>query len=183
LSDILVALLLLEPLTYLFARPCSVEVTLLRVQPIPAGATPLGSENLNLFTGAQLVVERHQAAVDSGTAAAVPNLGMDEIGKVHRCCPLGQVHDLAFGSKHVNALWEDVALQGFDKLAGILDFLAPIGGLPQPGNLGFQVEVALDLLLITPVCGNAIFRHPVHFPRTDLYLQRTAFWPNHGRVQ
>ena len=78
------AIELVEPGAHLVARTAAGEEAVGRHQPVATRLAGLGGQDLDAVAAAQLVVERHDAAVDLGAAAAMPDLGVHVVGEVER---------------------------------------------------------------------------------------------------
>ena len=70
------------------------------------GGLGLGSHDLDLVTIGELGPQRHDAAIDLGADATVPEIGMDGIGEIDGGRILGQLVERALGGKN-----EDLVLE------------------------------------------------------------------------
>src|SRR5690606_1676268 len=73
---------LVEPGAYFLARARAGEEAVRLHQPVPARLPGLGREDLHAVAAAQLVAERHDAAVDLGTTATMTDFGMHAVREV-----------------------------------------------------------------------------------------------------
>ncbi len=80
----------------------------------------------------QPVAQRHHPSVDFCANAAVPDLGVDGVGKINRRSFARKHHDLALGSKCVNLFGIKIDLQRRKKFVGIGNVALPFNHLPQP---------------------------------------------------
>ena len=139
-------------------------------------------DDLNNIATAQLVAERHHAAVHLGASAGVSYFGVNGVGKINGRGVAGQHHDFALGSKGVNLFRIKVDLERGKKLAGIGNFLLPLHHLPQPGKALFVLG-RNGTVFVLPVGGNAFFRHFMHLLGADLDFAGDAVFRDHGGVQ
>ena len=94
-----------------------------------------GGEDLDDVAGLQLVVQRHDLAVDARADAAVADLGVDLVGEVQRRRAGGERLDLALGREDEDLLVEEVDLQRLHELGGVAQVLLPVHHLAQPLEL------------------------------------------------
>ena len=98
----------LEPLLDLVARAGGLD----HGEPVARrAALALGGQHLDDVAGLQLVVQRHDLAVDLRADAAVADLGVDLVGEVQRRRARGERLDLALGREDEDLLLEQVDLQ------------------------------------------------------------------------
>jgi hypothetical protein len=149
-----------------------------------SGGLGLGGENLDGVTVGQLALQRDQTAVDSGTDASVPDLGMHGVGEVHRGTALRKADHVTLRSEDENLLRTEFEAQGLQELAGLLVLPLPVQQLAEPQHLVVALgrRAALGLLVL-PVRGNAELRRTVHVTGTDLQLDRLAMGADDGGVQ
>src|SRR3546814_2302617 len=88
----------------LLARTRAGEESVGRHQPVATRFGHLAGEDLDPVAALQLVVERHDPAVDLGAAAAMTHVGMHVIGEVQRRGAARQVDDLPARGQHVDAV-------------------------------------------------------------------------------
>ncbi|KPZ18253.1 Uncharacterized protein ALO56_05246 [Pseudomonas viridiflava] len=184
-GDVLVARLQLEPVNDLRPRPRRGDVTQVRVQPVAARRAVLAGDDLDLLTGLQAVVERHDPAVDLRTTAVVADLGVDPIGEVQRRRALGQVNGVTIRREDVDPVRFDIDPQLIGQPADVAQFFVPFQHLTQPGDFLFvMVGAGFDVrALVAPVRADAQLGFFVHRMRTDLDFQHLAFRPDDRSVQ
>eukprot|EP00659_Diplonema_papillatum_P013330 gene13329-biopygen13375 len=166
-------------------RPGRGDVAQVRVQPVAARRTVLAGDDLDLFTGLQAVVERHDAPVDLGATAVVADLGVHPVRKIQRCGALGQVDRVAVGGEDVDPVRFDIYPQLVGQTADVAQLFVPLQHLAQPGDFLFVlVRPGLDVgALVAPVSAYAQLRLFVHRVGADLYFQYLALGADHCRVQ
>src|SRR3954471_23012072 len=150
------ARLLLEPLLDLVARAGRLDDG----QPVARrAALALGGQDLDDVARLQLVVQRHDLAVDARADAAVAELGVDLVGEVERRRPGGERLDLALRGEDEDLLVEEVDLQVLHELLGVLELLLPVEHRAQPLELALTLRGGLAArpraLLVDPVGGDA----------------------------
>ena len=179
-ADVLVAVLLLEPLPDLLAGvrgPDDRE---------PVARRPvlgLRRHDLDDVAVLQAIVERHQPVVDLGADRPVTDVGVDPIGEVERRGTRRQVLDVALRREDEHLVLEDVELDAFDELGRVADLALPVHQLAQPGQLGVVVALGLGALLVAPVRRDPDLADGVHRVGPDLDLERLAVERDHGRVE
>ena len=135
----------------------------------------------------QLVVQRHDLAVDLRADAAVADLGVDLVGEVQRRRPGGQRLDLALGREDEDLLVEEVDLEVLHELLRVGELLLPVEHRAQPLQLRLALRdlhaAAAGVGLVEPVRGDAELGQLVHLARADLDLQRQPLGTDHRRVQ
>ena len=105
---------------------------------------------------------------------------MNRVGEVNRCRARRQAHDLALGCEDEDLVVEHVDLERVDIVVGLGVLLV----FKKPSDpLKFLFRALADVLLVFPVCRDAVFRRLVHFPRADLPLKRNALRADDGRVE
>jgi hypothetical protein len=104
----------------------------------------------------QPVIERDQPVVHLRADRAMPDVGVDAIGKVERRGARRQVLDVAFRREHEDLVLEDVELDPLDELGrvGLADVALPLHELAQPGELRVVLAVGLGAFLVAPVRGD-----------------------------
>ena len=146
----------------------------------------LDGEHLDDVAGPQLVVQRHDLAVDLGADAAVADVGVDLVGEVQRRRAGGQRLDLALGGEHEDLVLEQVDLEVLHELLGSERSCCQSSidrshcSFSSPEALAGTPRLAL---LVHPVRGDAELRHVVHLAGADLDLQRPSLGPDDRRVQ
>ncbi len=182
---ILLARLLLEPVLHLGPGPGRVQVAEVGVEPVAARAALLARNDLDLLTGLQHVVQRHNTPIDLGAPAAVTNFGMHAVGKVQRRSALGHIQNVTVGGKQVDTVGLKVDPQLLGQTADITHFLMPLKYLTQPGNLVFVgIGVAVQVrALVAPVRTDTQFSLFVHALGTDLHLEHLALGADYRGVQ
>ena len=166
-----------EPLADLVAGPGRGH----DLQPVPRrpGGRRLRGEDLDRVGRVELRLERDQPAVDPGPDAAVPDLGVDDVGEVDRRRAGRQRDDLALGREDVDLVLLEVELERLEELDRVVGLAVDVGDPLQPGHVGGGVL----LLLVAPVRRDAVLGPVVHRRGADLHLDRVAVQPDHRRVQ
>ena len=110
---------------------------------------------------------------------------MHPVGKVHGRGTLGQIHHMAFGSKHIDPVGADIPGQVIGQARQVAKLLLPFQHLAQPVDLGLIAggTVAGIRALVEPVGTYTQFRLLVHLVGPDLYLHDLAFRPDDRCVQ
>ena len=93
-------------------------------------ALALGGEDLDDVARLQLVVQRHDLAVDLGADAAVADVGVDLVGEVQRRGAGGERLDLALGREDEDLVLDELAAQRVGELRRVLDVLLPVEQRP-----------------------------------------------------
>ena len=151
-------------------------------QPVARGAALLlRGQHLDDVAGAQLVVQRHDVAVDLGADAAVADVGVDGVGEVERGRAGGEVLHFALRGEDEDLVLEEVDLQRLEELGRVLLALG-LDQLAQPGHL-LPLRVVAAALFVGDVGGDPVLGELVHLLGADLDLQRLALGPDHRRVQ
>ena len=180
LGDVLLAPLLLEPDANLLRGSRRLD----EAQPVAARSMrSLRGEDLEDVTVLELVVERHHAAVGLGADAAMPNLGVDPVGKIDGRRARRQGQHVPFRGEDEHLVAKDVDLDGVYELLGVEHFLLPVHQLAQPGEALVHLAVVLAALFVGPVGRHAPLRRPVHLLGANLDLHRLAAVADHGGVQ
>ena len=110
-SEVRVVVDTLEPGAHLLQRAMRGEISVLRRQPVAARLQRLAGEDLDAIAADRLEVQRHDASVDLGAAAAMADIGVHVIGEIEHRGAARQVHDAALRRQQVNAVFEDVGLE------------------------------------------------------------------------
>src|SRR5690606_25495210 len=160
-------------------------------QPVAPGFARLRGHDLDAVATLQPVVQGHDAAVDLGPAAAVPDFGMHVVGEIQRRRAARQVDHFALGRERIDAVLDEFAVE-FPEQARIA-FGAGIEQAPHPFDLAVERRIAGGRaagaaryaagLLVAPVRGYAEFGLGVHLEGADLHFERLALGADHGRVQ
>ena len=145
------------------------------VEPGRVGLGVGGGDDFHAVAVFELGAQRHQFVVDLDGDAAVADIGVHGVGKIHRGGAARQRHDLALGGEDVDLVGEQVdleVLQELDRVAALrLDLqqaLQPLVGLL------LQVVDAGVAALVQPVRGDAGLGDLVHVLGADLHLDRRA---------
>ncbi|RMN46324.1 hypothetical protein ALQ59_05621 [Pseudomonas syringae pv. apii] len=146
------------------------------VQPCRVRTCAGGADNLDRGAALQRLGQWRQSTVDATGNAAVADIGMHCIGKIHCRGAFGQLHDPALGRENVDLVREQVDLDALDELQGVaralLHFQHALDPLPGAG------VSALGLLVITgfvqPVRSDAVIGHLFHFACANLDFDRYA---------
>ena len=101
----------------------------------------LGRDDLDDVAVLEPVVERHEAVVDLGPDAAVPDVGVDPVREVERRRAGRQVLDLALRGEDEDLVLEDVELDALHELGRVRDLALPVHELAEPGQLGVVLTV------------------------------------------
>jgi hypothetical protein len=145
----------------------------------------LGKNDLDTLSGGQWRVQRHQRAINLGTAAAVAEIGVHTVREIDRRRAARQIDDPALRGQDVDRLVKGRLLVLPDPVRGVGHFITPGQQLAQPGDL-FVVAVfgpGLAALLVAPVRSNTQFRVAMHLASTDLHFERAPIGAVHGRMQ
>jgi hypothetical protein len=86
----------------------------------------LVGQDLDAVAGRQLVVERHDLAVDQRPAAAVADARMHAVREVDRRRPERQVEHVAAGREYIDLILEDIGLERLDDVTRVGDLLLPV---------------------------------------------------------
>ena len=116
-GDVLLAILLPEPLADLRARPAGLDEVQVRVEPVAAGTAALGRQDLHLVAALQAVSRLTSLPCTLAPAAAVADLGVDAVGEVDRRRAGGQVDHLALRGEDVDPVLEQVLFGGGQEVA------------------------------------------------------------------
>ncbi|RMS15574.1 hypothetical protein ALP72_05645 [Pseudomonas coronafaciens pv. coronafaciens] len=183
--DVLITSLQLEPVNDLGPRSGSGDVAQVGVQPVAARCAVFAGNNLDLLTGLQAVVERHDPPVDLRAPTVMADLGVNPIGKVQRRRPLGQVDGVPVRREDIDPVRFDIDPQLVCQATDITQLFMPLEHLTQPGNLLFVViGPGFDVgALVAPVRADAQLGFFVHGVGADLHLQHLAFRADDRGVQ
>ena len=145
----------------------------------------LAGDDLDLLTGLQAVVERHDAPVDLRATAVVTDFGVHAVGEVQRCRALRQVDGVTVRGEDVDPIRLDIDPQLFSQAADVAQFFMPLEDLTQPGDFLFVVIGAgFDVgALVLPVRAHAQLGFFVHGVSADLHFQHLALGADHRGVQ
>ena len=158
-------------------------------QPVPARRRVhrLGGEDLD---GVAVVQSIDSSATSlpltRAPMRAVPHLGVDGVGEVHRGGALRQRDHFAARGEDVDLGGAQVEPQRLEELGRVGGLPLPVDQLPQPGHVadvGVPPRPSDGLFLVLPVRRDAVLRPPVHAPGADLQLDRLALRADHGGVQ
>ena len=138
-----VARLGLEPLADLVAGAGGLDER----QPVARrAALALGGEDLDDVARVELVVQRHDLAVDLGAHAAVADVGVDLVREVERRGAGGERLDLALGREDVDLVLHQLAAQVLGELARVVLVGLPVEQRLEPLELDVgPVEPLLPL--------------------------------------
>ena len=178
-------MLRVEPGAHFGAGARAGDVVQLGVEPVARGAAFLGGGDFHRLAVFQRGVERHHHAIHARAPAAVAQLGVQGVGKVHGRGAAGQVNQARVRRENVDA----VVKQGL-RCRGVRKVMLPGQQLAQHGNLGVigaggaHARVAFHArFLVGPVRGHAVFGVLVHGARADLHFPGLAVRVAHHRVQ
>ena len=156
---------------------------MLRRQPVAARLQRLAGQDLDAVAAGRLEIQRHDAAVDLGAAAAVADIGVHVVGEIEHGRAARQVHDLALRRQQIDAIFEHVGLEAGEQRGVVLVLVLGFEQLAHPGDLALEALVAAAAFLVAPVRCDAAFGVRVHLVRADLHLERLALRPDHRGVQ
>ena len=181
LDDVLVAALLLEPRAYLRAS----VISLYLFEPFTVGTLVgvLCRDYLAYLTRLQLVVERHNLAVDLRAYCLVTYLRVYAVGEVDDGRAHGQVDRHTLGGHDYDVLGSKVGLDYADYLLDVVGGLLCLYDLTHPRETALHLVLAAYALLVLPVGGDTVFRGLVHIPRAYLHLEGDALLTEYGGVQ
>jgi hypothetical protein len=108
----------------------------------------------------------------------VAYLGVNRVGKIQRCGPLGEFLYLSLGSEDVHLIRIKIHAHVLEEFSGIVQVLLPFHHLAQPiddfGILGFR-----DLpFFVGPVGRDSFFRDKIHLVSAYLDFYPCAFRPD-----
>ena len=138
--DVFVAVAALVPLANALAcRWCGDEI-----QPVQAGVSGLGGNDLNEVAVLQWCGERAEPIVDAHALAVVPHLAVNAVGKVHGGGPLAQADHIAIGGEHKHLVIKEVFFDRAQIVVVVLApfFFLPINQLPEPVEAGHLIAVS-----------------------------------------
>ncbi|CCJ89655.1 hypothetical protein BN132_1583 [Cronobacter turicensis 564] len=113
----------------------------------------------------------------------MPDIAVDVVGEIERRGACGQVDDIAFRGKHVDAVVKDLTAQLVEHLAGIRHLFLPGDEFTQPGDTVFMAvaHAACRALFVLPVRRHAELRLFMHLFGADLDFNGfTAGAKHHG---
>ena len=171
--DVRRALLLLEPAADLLAGVAGHDVAEVGVEPVAGrAARRLAGQDLDHVAVLELIVQRHEAAVDPRADAAVADVGVDAVGEVDGRRVDGQVFHFALRRVDEDLVLEEIGLDELDEVVGGGHVALPFEELSQPGHALLEAIVALAAFLVAPVRGDAVLGEAVHLVGADLHFQR-----------
>ena len=141
----------------------------------------LGGDDLDDIAVLQAVVKLHQPAVHLRADHVVADGRVDVVGKVDGRRAAGEVNDVALRREHKHLVGEHVHLQRVDEILGVRALLI----FEQAAHplVVLLIARALSVLLVLPMCRDAVFGDLVHLLRADLYLEGDAALADDGGVQ
>ena len=157
----------------LAARPAGLDVG----QPDRIRAGLGRGNNLDQIAIAQFGAQRRQILVDAGRRTVMADVGVHGVGEIDHRRPARQGHDLAFGREDIDLVGEEVDLDVFEELGGIVA-LHFEQGLQPLVRLDLEVGAALLDVLVQPVRRDALLGDVVHVAGTDLHFDRRAVGPD-----
>ena len=90
-------------------------------------------DNLDDVTRFQPILERHESVVDLCADAAMPDIGVDQIGEVEWRRAGGQLLHIALRSEHVDLILEDIESDPLKEFRCVRHVTLPLQELAQPG--------------------------------------------------
>ena len=154
------------------------------LEPVAAGALAvLLGDDLDEIARIQLVIQRHDAAIDLRADALIADRAVNAIGKVNRRRAAGQIDNLSLGREDEDFVAEQIHLERGDEFLAVTHVVLPIQNLAQPIELIIQTVRRLLALFIAPVGRDAVFRNAVHLMGTDLHLKGHAVFADDRRMQ
>ena len=129
-------------------------------------------------------------AVDLHPDGRVADVGVHSVGEIERHGAARQADQLAFGREDEHLVEEHFELGVLDQVLGVAAVFEHLHQLAQvdqrvaaAGRLHRLGVEAVGLVLVAPVGGDPLLRHPVHGLGADLHLDAHALGPHHGGVQ
>jgi hypothetical protein len=126
----------------------------------------------------ELLAQRHHDAVDPGTGATHPHLGVDGEGEVDGGGALGEVLHVALGREDEDLLEGEPLLDGAVELHGVPHRLVEVhelfDELLEVTDLRLVRGGDDPAILVLPVGGDATLGHLVHLEGADLHLHALA---------
>src|SRR5262245_18028186 len=153
------------------------------VQPVAARFVPCRRYDLDDVAVLETGAERHHLAVDARADALVSDVGMNGVREVDRRGTTGKGLDEPFRRETVDLLRIQIDLEVLDELQRVAHLLLVLEQLPHPLEVALVPVIADAPLFVLPVSCDALLRHPVHFDRADLNLERDTSLADHRRVQ
>ena len=141
------------------------------------------TENLDDLTGADLVVQRDDLAVDLGAVHVVTDLGVDGVREVDDRGAHRDVDDVALRCEDEDVVRHEVGLDGLDDLFDVVGIFLVFEQLADPGKAFLELRGALDAHLVLPVGRDAVLRRVVHLPGADLHFEGNALFRDDRRVE
>ena len=184
-QDIIFFQFFLKPLVDLVLSLC----TLYNLQPVTAWALRiLRCDDLNTVAVFDLIFNRNQFTIDSGTYHLISYCTVHAVCKIDRCGTIGKSLNITLGSETVNTVCKkiQVVFQKAHELPVIGHIALPLQDLTQPVQLLFLALarfLAIGSFLIFPVGCNTIFCGFMHFECTDLDLERLSVGANQCCMQ
>ena len=180
MGDVLVAFLMLEPLSDLVARLTRRN----NRQPVAARAVlATRGHHLNDVARLEPILKRHETIIYLRPNTAVPNIRMDEISKVERRSSRSKLLHITLRRKHVHLILEDIQADAFKELRCIGDVALPLKELTQPCKLRVIGRIRAASILIAPVRGDPNLCDVVHGAGSDLHFKWSPIKSYHRRVQ
>ena len=96
---------------------------------------PARRHHLNDIPRLQAVLQWDEAIVHLRTNTAMPNIGVDEIGKVEWRGASGELLDVSLRREDIDLVLEDVEAHPLKELGGVGDVALPLKELTEPGEL------------------------------------------------
>ena len=178
-----------EPSAHLGPRPGAGQKAQFRVEPVAGGATLFGGDDLHRLAVVQRCAQGHHLPIYPHATAAVAQIGVHGVSKIHPRGTHGQLDHRRVRREHINAvvLHRRCTWVGFAR-AGHLTF--PGQQLAHQGNLvagGFgcgHTGVAFAAgFFVGPMRGHAQLGMGMHGLGADLHLDGPALRIAHHRVQ
>ncbi len=174
----------IEPGTHFGPGPVADQIAQFGVEPVARRPALLGHRDLHGLAIFERRIQGHHDTIQARTPAAVPQVGVHAVGKVHRGRTLRQFDDGRIGRQDINPvvkaalplLAREIALPG-QQLAQHRDF-GVIGAAGRDARIAFDAG-----LFIGPVRGHPVFGMVMHGLGADLDLDRLPDPVAHDGVQ
>ena len=127
------------------------------IEPVAARLAFLGGDDLDPLAIFQRGVERNHHAIDLGAATAMPQVGVQRVGEIHRRGAAVERDHPALRGQHIDLILEQLGLELLGEFAAVGNVVLPFQNAPQPGDLFLVLRVLLAAFLVAPMRGDAEF--------------------------